>query len=245
MRKNTKNATFFLAALFLALQSLVLSNATPAQAAYYCQCVDFVKQKVGIPASEAVGNAKDMGSYLASHGFTRVNAQPGAIAVMGTSFPGSNPTWGHVGLIETTRSSGGNTFIALRTANQGGNGSDANCNNVNVLNFGTAVNGRNDIAFYAKGGNTNTGNNGSIQSVNFTGTTSNYQTNVRSAPSSSANIVSYIQPNQRVSFDAWTYGSTVNDLWTGQPDRRWYKVAGTNSWVASAAINGNAPGSQP
>jgi hypothetical protein len=44
---------------------------------------------------------------------------------------------------------------------------------------------------------------------------------------------------------AWTYSTAVNDLWTGRPDRRWYRIAGTQYWVASATVNGNAPGSQP
>jgi CHAP domain len=244
MNKITEKATFLLSTV-LVLQSLGIIGALPAQAAVNCQCVEFVKQKVGIPASDAPGDAKDMAPYLTSHGFTKVNAQVGAVAIMQTTFPGSDKDWGHVGIVESVSSSGGNTFISLRGANQGGSGIDANCNNVNVWNVSTAVNGRNDIAFYARGSNPAPSNNSSVNSVNFTGMTSNYQTNVRSAPSSTANIVSYIQPNQRVSFDGWTYGSIVNDMWTGKPDRRWYKIAGTNTWVASAVINGNAPGSQP
>lgn len=54
-----------------------------------------------------------------------------------------------------------------------------------------------------------------------------------------------IAPNQRINFDAWTFGDVVNDFWTGSPDARWYRIAGTNQWVASAVVNGNAPGSRP
>ncbi len=51
--------------------------------------------------------------------------------------------------------------------------------------------------------------------------------------------------NKRLEFDDWKYGETVNDIWTGEADARWYKIKGTNYWVPSAYINGNAPGSFP
>ncbi|MBD2567793.1 SH3 domain-containing protein [Anabaena lutea] len=84
-----------------------------------------------------------------------------------------------------------------------------------------------------------------IRLVNFTATAAPQGVNIRSAPSLSASIVGRIAPNQRINFDAWTYGDAVTDIWLGRPDRRWYRIAGTNNWVASAVVNGNAPGSQP
>jgi Bacterial SH3 domain len=81
--------------------------------------------------------------------------------------------------------------------------------------------------------------------VNFSATAAPEGVNIRSAPSVSASIVGRLSPNQRVNLDAWTYGDTVNDRWTNKPDRRWYRIAGTNNWVASAVVYGNAPGSQP
>ncbi|MDI9634226.1 hypothetical protein QM565_00205 [Geitlerinema splendidum] len=52
------------------------------------------------------------------------------------------------------------------------------------------------------------------------------------------------EPNgKRLEFDAWTYGETGTDMWTGQPDNRWFKVKGTNLWVPSAYIYGNPPNS--
>ncbi|WP_309745477.1 peptidoglycan DD-metalloendopeptidase family protein [Chamaesiphon sp. OTE_20_metabat_361] len=83
-----------------------------------------------------------------------------------------------------------------------------------------------------------------IRMVNFTGKASNNRINVRSAPSTSSNIVGSINPNTAISFDAWTHGTAVPDLWTNQPDRRWYRIAGTDNWVASAIVYGNAPGSE-
>jgi hypothetical protein len=50
---------------------------------------------------------------------------------------------------------------------------------------------------------------------------------------------------QRLSLDAWAYGDAVEDLQTGQPDARWYRIKGTTYWVPSAYVNGNAPGSSP
>jgi hypothetical protein len=51
--------------------------------------------------------------------------------------------------------------------------------------------------------------------------------------------------NKQLEFDDWKYGESVNDAWTGQSDSRWYKIKGTNYWVPSAYIAGNAPGSSP
>lgn len=50
---------------------------------------------------------------------------------------------------------------------------------------------------------------------------------------------------QNLNFDGWAYGEVVNDLQLGTPDARWYKIAGTNFWVPSAYVNGNAPNSRP
>ncbi|NET56440.1 MAG: S8 family serine peptidase [Symploca sp. SIO2E6] len=47
-------------------------------------------------------------------------------------------------------------------------------------------------------------------------------------------------------FDGWTYGESVEDLWTGEPDALWYRYwrDGQAYWVPSAYIFGY-PGSQP
>ncbi|MBD2448053.1 M23 family metallopeptidase [Nostoc sp. FACHB-152] len=84
-----------------------------------------------------------------------------------------------------------------------------------------------------------------IKVVNFSAITAPGGVNVRSAASTSASIVGRLGGYVRVNFDAWKYGDSVADIWTGRPDRRWYRIAGTNSWIASAVVNGNAPGSQP
>jgi surface antigen len=78
--------------------------------------------------------------------------------------------------------------------------------------------------------------------VSFSGKAHRDGVNIRSAPSTSSSIVGRLQPNEQVNFDAWTYGDIVNDVWTGQPDARWYRVPG-KGWVASAVIAGNAPDS--
>lgn len=81
--------------------------------------------------------------------------------------------------------------------------------------------------------------------VSFSGVTAPAGVNVRSGTSTSASIVGRLGGNVRVDFDGWKYGDSVADTWTGKPDRRWYHIAGTNNWLASAVVNGNAPGSQP
>ncbi len=85
----------------------------------------------------------------------------------------------------------------------------------------------------------------SVTYVNFTVTTSGYNTNVRSGPGLSYSIVRKIPPNTSVACDGWTYGDVVQDLWLGTNDARWYKIKGKNEWVASGVVKGNAPGSTP
>lgn len=41
--------------------------------------------------------------------------------------------------------------------------------------------------------------------------------------------------------NAWTFGEPR----TGHLDARWYCVAADGGWVASARVNGNAPGTNP
>ncbi|MCY6494264.1 peptidoglycan DD-metalloendopeptidase family protein [Leptolyngbya sp. GGD] len=84
-----------------------------------------------------------------------------------------------------------------------------------------------------------------VYTVNFSAISAPTGVNVRSAPSTTAPIVGRIAPNQHINFDAWTFGQVVNDHWINTPDARWYRIAGTNNWVASAVVNGNAPGSRP
>lgn len=90
------------------------------------------------------------------------------------------------------------------------------------------------------------GVNGNINWVNFSGTVGpSIGVNLRNSPRFSDRS-SRNEPNgRRLEFDAWTYGETGTDMWLGTPDARWFKVKGTNLWVPSAFIDGNAPGSSP
>jgi Peptidase_C39 like family len=55
-------------------------------------------------------------------------------------------------------------------------------------------------------------------------------------------IVARTESNGKtLSFDAWTYGDTANDLWENKPDSRWFKIKGENLWVSSAVIWGLPP----
>jgi murein DD-endopeptidase MepM/ murein hydrolase activator NlpD len=84
---------------------------------------------------------------------------------------------------------------------------------------------------------------GGVRSVNFSGKAAPEGVNVRSTPGTNLNPIDWLKPNQTYNFDGYTFGEMVRDRWTNQPDSRWYKLAGRNAYVASAAINGNAPGS--
>jgi murein DD-endopeptidase MepM/ murein hydrolase activator NlpD len=84
---------------------------------------------------------------------------------------------------------------------------------------------------------------GGVRAVNFSGKAAPEGVNVRSTPGTNLNPIDRLKPNQTHNFDGYTFGEMVRDRWTNQPDYRWYKLAGRNAYVASAAIQGNAPGS--
>jgi surface antigen len=218
-----------------------IATMQTAQAASYCECVGYVKRVIGISDATPTAHAADWdNNVLPNYGYKRLSGpQVGAIVVIERNNNGGfNSTYGHIGIIVGIQSDG---RIQIKGANQGGNGIDANCNNVNTI----VVYPISAMSYWAKGGSTGGTTSSTFNSVNFTGVTSNYRTNVRSGASTNSTYIGYINPNTRVSFSGWMYGDAVNDLWTGRPDRRWYRIAGTNYYVASATVNGNAPGSQP
>ena len=242
-KKTTVSALLSLAAAVPSSIALSQVFASPSEAASYCQCVGFVKNRFGITA--AVGNAKDMIYSLPKLGFTRVSSpQHGAVVIMQPSFRGSDPTYGHVGIVERTSVRSGNTYLTVRGANQGGRlFTEFNCSNVALVDFGTPVNGRSDVSYWVKGTPPRDTNLPRI--VNFSGTSASSGLNVRSGPGTNFGVVRRIGGNQRIYFDAWQYGTTERDVWSGTSDARWYRISGTNQWVASAVIYGNAPGSRP
>jgi surface antigen len=237
MRRITQSAIVAVATIMGGL-SLAIQQPVHAQAS--CQCTTYVASRMRL--SQDYPNAGDWNNgYLQRNGFTQVSPEPGAIAVMERNFPGSDSTYGHVGVVESIT----NGKVTLRGANQWVGGSyfnEAGCNNVRLTAFGTNVNGNSAISFWKRGA---TPANTSIRLVKFSGTAADSGVNIRSGPSTTNAIVGRLNPKQQVNFDAWTYGSVVNDLWLGTPDARWYRIAGTNNWVASAVIYGNAPGSTP
>jgi surface antigen len=241
MRRHIKSFVSISTALVIALPA-VSFNAQPAKADSWCWCTQYVANRFGLPGDfPDAGNWND--GYLQRNGFVQVNPQAGAIAVLERSFPGSDPTYGHVAIVESISPDG---RVQLRGANQSVGGSifgEAGCTDVRITSFATPVNGNPNISFWKRGsGGSTTGN---IHTVNFSATAAPSGVNIRSAPSTSASLVGRFAPNQRINFDAWTYGDTVPDFWINTPDARWYRVAGTNNWVASAVVSGNAPGSTP
>jgi len=243
-KKTAVSTMLSLAAAIPSSVALSQVFASPSEAASFCQCVGYVKNRFGITA--AVGNAKDMIYSLPNHGFTRVsNPQPGAVVIMQPSFRGSDPTYGHVGIVERTSVRNGSTFLTVRGANQGGRWfEEFRCTNVAIVDFATPVNGRSDVSYWVKGTTPQPPTN-PIRIVNFSATSASSGINVRSGPGTNFGVVRRIGGNQRINFDAWQYGTTERDLWMGTPDARWYRISGTNQWVASAVVFGNAPNSRP
>jgi len=63
--------------------------------------------------------------------------------------------------------------------------------------------------------------------------------NIRSGPGVGYTKTGAYKPNTSVTFDAWTRGTSHFDPIAKQSDNRWFRIKGTNKWVASAYINGN------
>lgn len=232
-----------------------LSNTKPAVAAQFCQCPIYVNNRFQL-RTPYVDSAKDYGYVLQNNGFTQVSPQPGAVVVMQPSFPQTHPKHGHIGVVERVNGDG---TIAVRGTNQGRGGlfGEFNCGNVNVTNFGTSVNGRRDVSFWVRGNNSNPGQQQPAQQpvqqpqngfrqANFPAwVMSSNGITLRNSPRLGDRSNQMVRFRQNLNFDGWTYGEVVNDLQVGTPDARWYKIAGTNFWVPSAYVNGNAPNSRP
>lgn len=227
----------------LAAASFFNPKSAQAQSVKYCQCTEYVANRFGL--TRDFPNAGDWNDgYLQRNGFRQVGPQRGAIAVMERSFPGANTTYGHVGIVENVRADG---RIDLRGANQYVGGSlftEAGCNNVRVTGFGTPVTGNSNVSFWVRG-NTPSPQPG-ITQVNFSAwVMSTNGITLRNSPRLADRSNQVVAYRQTLSFDGWTYGETVNDLQLGTPDARWYRIAGTNYWVPSAYVYGNAPNSRP
>ncbi|MEG4225743.1 PA14 domain-containing protein [Microcoleus sp. N9_B2] len=85
-----------------------------------------------------------------------------------------------------------------------------------------------------------------VESTNFSAwVMTTMGANVRSGPGTNFAIVGGYPYQATIQFDGWTYGERIPDEQLATPDERWYRIAGTNNWIASAIVNGNAPGSTP
>ncbi len=144
--KRSKNIWLVLVTILTTISPLL--GASPSLADEYCQCVRYVRNAQGI--NTAIGNAKDYADNLPSVGFYQIfEPQQGAIIVMQPSFPGSDRTYGHVGIIDHVDEQG---RVYVRGANQGSRDlfSEAGCNNVNVIRFRTPITNRNDVTFWTR-----------------------------------------------------------------------------------------------
>lgn len=122
---------------------VAMALATPAAAraapAHRCECVEYIKSYFGLRGP--AGNARDMGPYLAAHGFRRV-ATPvtGAVIILQPSYyrHGEGSIYGHAGVIASVRREDGHHWsVSVRSANQIARPRTAlGCNNVSLKWFG-------------------------------------------------------------------------------------------------------------
>jgi len=124
-------------ALILGLSAV--QGTQTAIAGHSCECVEYVKSMFGMRG--AAGNAKDMGPFLAAHGFRRSTVPvPGAVVIIQPRFypAGDGAIYGHVAIVTGVAPSGKSSWvITVRGANQTGSKfSAAGCSNVSAKSFG-------------------------------------------------------------------------------------------------------------
>ncbi len=125
----------------------VLTLQKPAQAASRCECVQYVRNRFGLPSPSGNANQWNDG-YLQRNRFRQVGPTRGSIVVFEKTFPGADSRNGHVAVLEDFDPKTGK--ITVRGANQGGNSIENNCSNVNSIRFGTSINGRSDVSFWQR-----------------------------------------------------------------------------------------------
>jgi hypothetical protein len=128
----------------VALISVVaLALATPAAARaaspHRCECVEFVKRYFGLKG--AAGNARDMGPFLAAHGFRRLKMPvAGAVVILQPGYyrHGEGSVYGHAGVITAVnRVDAHHWVLSVRSANQLARPqAQLGCNNVSLKWFG-------------------------------------------------------------------------------------------------------------
>ncbi len=152
------NMKIKLAAVSVALLvSSVVSQAAPAPV--YCQCVDYVKNKLVL--SGTTGGAKNMGNFLSKFRYTQAPILPSLppvnkdIMVIQPSYGrGIDAINGHVGFVSSVKVSGSNIIVDLVSTNmrKPNERTDAGCNNVSNTTF--TINSfdlaGNKVAFYRK-----------------------------------------------------------------------------------------------
>jgi murein DD-endopeptidase MepM/ murein hydrolase activator NlpD len=85
------------------------------------------------------------------------------------------------------------------------------------------------------------GNTDSFYVSDFLGTvTSPEGINIRSGPGTNYSRVGLLNNGASLSFNGLAHGTQVYDQKTGQNNDRWFRIKGTDTWVASALINGNS-----
>jgi len=124
------------------------SMTTPLYAASYCECVDYVRNRLqdnlGVTGAKAKrGNAYTWGSNLVSLGLKWAGtprnglAQAGDVVIFQPSYGGGiNKKYGHIAFVEKAYYNPNNKTWTLTYfgANQGGSlRSDANCSNVSSV----------------------------------------------------------------------------------------------------------------
>lgn len=122
-----------------------------AGSTHFCECVEFVKSRFGL--SGAAGNAKDMGAFLAKHGFRRSDTPAaGGVVIFqpGAYKSGDGAIFGHVGVIESTAPAAPNGwFVGVRGANQTGTRfADQGCSDVTFKSYGPFPRGSSLVSYW-------------------------------------------------------------------------------------------------
>ncbi len=146
----------------------------------------------------------------------------------------------NVTLLKNQGSSGGYTnYTLLEQSNKSGTSAETITTNLEAGYYTVRIGGANtnyNLSLFSRvaGQQTN------LSYSEFLGTVMNMSValNIRSGPGTGYNDIGDLQSGTQLIFDGWTNGSLYKDI-TGQQQDQWFRIKGTNNWVAGAYIIGN------
>ena len=148
-------------------------------------------------------------------------------------------------LVSLLRDNGNNSVTLLEQSDKAGTSDESINSNLEAGNYILRISG-NSTRFNLALSSSVAGQQTIISYSEFIGTVINMSVllNIRSGPGTGYNDIGDLQSGNQLVFDGWTYGSVYKDI-TGQQQNQWFRIKGTNNWVAGAYVVGNPTQNTP